>query len=405
MSKCRICDQEYTPFIDFGKMPIANGFLAEDQFDDEYFFQMEVGFCPVCAMVQLVEQPAPEMMFHDNYAYFSSISQRMAEHFESFAMLVMDKYLASEDPFVLELGSNDGIMLRHFAQKGIRHLGVEPSANVAEAARKHGVNTICEFFGEKLGLKILSEYGPADAILAANVMCHIPDMHSVIAGFEKLLSKKGVVMFEDPYWGDIIEKVSYDQIYDEHVFYFSVASVNYMFGQHGMEVIDVMPQTTHGGSMRYVIGRKGEHVVTDAVASQVAKEEELGLRTPETYDQFRINVEASRDALMGELNSLKADGKRVVGYGATSKSTTVTMYCGITPEHVEFVSDTTPGKQNKFSPGAHLPVKPYDEFKSDHPDVALLFAWNHGEEIMANEKVFHDNGGKWLVYVPEVKVL
>ena len=405
MSKCRICDHEYTPFIDFGNMPIANGFLTEDEFDKEYFFRMEVGFCPVCAMVQLIEQPAPEMMFHENYAYFSSISVAMANHFEKFANLVMDTHLTSDDPFVVELGSNDGIMLRHFAEKGIRHLGVEPSANVAEAARKLGINTICEFFGKDLGESILKEYGQADAILAANVMCHIPSMHSVIAGFEKLLSKKGVVMYEDPYLGDIIEKTSYDQIYDEHVFYFSVASVNYMFGEHGMEVFDVMPQTTHGGSMRYVIGRKGEHDITPAVKAQVEKEEALGLRKTETYGTFRKNVEKNRDDLMDALNSLKAEGKRVVGYGATSKSTTVTTYCGITPEHVEFVSDTTPGKQNKCTPGAHIPVKPYAEFKKEYPDVALLFAWNHGKEIMANETDFHEKGGKWLVYVPEVKIL
>lgn len=405
MTKCRICNEEYSSFLDFGRMPIANGFLSPDQFEDEYFFDMQVGFCPTCSMVQLIDQPAPELMFHDNYAYFSSISVRMAEHFEAFAKLVMDSYLTSDDPFVVELGSNDGIMLRHFFQKGIRHLGVEPSANVAEVARKFGINTTCEFFSEELGQSVFDEYGPADAILAANVMCHIPDMHSVISGFEKLLSKKGVVIFEDPYLGDIIEKTSYDQIYDEHVFYFSVASVDYMFGQHGMEVIDVMPQTTHGGSMRYVIGRKGEHEISSGVTAQMEREETLGLRRLETYVAFREKVEASRDNLMKALDSLKVEGKRVVGYGATSKSTTVTMFCGITPDLVEFVSDTTPGKQNKCTPGAHLPVKPYDDFKKQYPDVALLFAWNHGEEIMAKEADFRDKGGKWLVYVPEVEML
>ncbi len=405
MSKCLICEHEVTEFINFGKMPIANGFLLPAEYGKEYFFELRVGFCPRCSMVQLLEQPDREMMFHENYAYFSSISTRMAEHFKDFAGYVRGKYLGGKDPFVVELGSNDGIMLRNFAEAGIRHLGVEPSANVAEAARKRGVNTICEFFDEALAERVLQESGPADAILAANVMCHIPYLHSVAAGMAKLLAPKGVVLFEDPYLGDIVEKTSYDQIYDEHAFYFSVASVEYLFNRHGLEVVDVLPQHTHGGSMRYVIARKGAYEISRAVADQKAKEDALGLKDLETFHGFRRNVEASRAALMRTLEELKAQGRRVVGYGATSKSTTVTMYCGITPEHVEFISDTTPTKQGKFSPGAHIPVKPYDEFKKAYPDVALLFAWNHGEEIMAKETAFRAAGGRWLVYVPKVEIL
>lgn len=404
MPTCLICNHAITEFLDFGPMPIANGFLASEQFGDEYFFKLRVGFCPACSMVQLLEQPDREMMFHENYAYFSSISTRMAAHFKEFAQSVMQDYLRRDDPFVVELGSNDGIMLHNFADAGVRHLGIEPSANVAEAARKRGVNTICEFFDEDLARKIREEHGPADAILAANVMCHIPYLHSVAAGMAILLSDKGVVQFEDPYLGDIVEKTSYDQIYDEHAFYFSVASVERLFAGHGLEVVDVIPQHVHGGSMRYVIARSGAHPVSAAVERQKAKEDALGLKDLETYHRFRRNVEASRDALMAELNRLKAEGRRVVGYGATSKSTTVTVYCGITPEHVEFISDTTPTKQGKCSPGAHIPVKPYDEFKKAYPDVALLFAWNHGEEIMAKETAFREAGGKWLVYVPKVEI-
>jgi methylation protein EvaC len=405
MPKCLVCEHEVTEFINFGRMPIANGFLLPAEYGKEYFFELRVGFCPRCSMVQLLEQPDREMMFHENYAYFSSISTRMAEHFKDFAGYVRGKCLGGKDPFVVELGSNDGIMLRNFAEAGIRHLGVEPSANVAEAARKRGVNTICEFFDEALAERVLRESGPADAILAANVMCHIPYLHSVAAGMAKLLAPKGVVMFEDPYLGDIVEKTAYDQIYDEHAFYFSVASVECLFNQHGLEVVDVLPQHTHGGSMRYVIARKGAYEISRAVADQKAKEDALGLKDLETFHGFRRNVEASRAALMRTLEELKAQGRRVVGYGATSKSTTVTMYCGITPEHVEFISDTTPTKQGKFSPGAHIPVKPYDEFKKAYPDVALLFAWNHGEEIMAKETAFRAAGGRWLVYVPKVEIL
>ena len=405
MSKCLLCETEYQPFISFGSMPIANGFLTPEQFKDEYWFEMRVGFCPTCQMVQLAEQPERERMFNDTYAFFSSTSTRMAVHFEEFSKWVKANWLRSADPFVVEIGSNDGIMLRHFAEAGIRHLGIEPSANVAAIAREKGINTTVEFFDEALARKIVSEYGQADAYLGANVMCHIPYMHSVAAGIKILLKPEGIAAFEDPYLGDIIEKTSYDQIYDEHVFYFSVASISHLFEQHGLEVIDVLPQHVHGGSMRYVLGHKGAHPISQAVLAQREKEKALGLDRPETYERFRKNVENSKKELMRILTELKGQGKRVVGYAATSKSTTVTNYCGITPELVEFISDTTPIKQGKYSPGAHIPVRPYDDFKTNYPDYALLFGWNHGEEIMAKEQAFQAAGGKWIVYVPQVKVL
>jgi methylation protein EvaC len=405
MTNCLICNSAIEPFMSFGQMPIANGFLSLDQFADEYFFELRVGFCPRCNMVQLAEQPDRESMFNETYAFFSSTSTRMAVHFEDFSRWIKSNYLESADPLVVEIGSNDGIMLRHFAEIGIRHLGIEPSANVAQIAREKGINTVIEFFDENLARRIVSEHGQADVFLGANVMCHIPYLHSVAEGIKILLKPQGILAFEDPYLGDIVEKTSYDQIYDEHVFYFSVTSVSYLFEQHGLEVIDVHPQNVHGGSMRYVLAHKGAYPISDAVTAQRAKEITLRLDQPNTYELFRRNVEHSRDALMQVLRRLKQQGKRVVGYAATSKSTTVTNYCGITTDLVEYISDTTPIKQGKYSPGAHLPVRPYEDFKANFPDYALLFGWNHGEEIMAKEQAFQAAGGKWIVYVPKVQVL
>lgn len=405
MHKCLICKTEIEPFMSFGKMPIANGFLAPEQFGNEYFFELKVDFCPSCKMTQLAEQPDREKMFHENYAFFSSTSARMAIHFKEFADLVMKEYLGSPDPFVVEIGSNDGIMLQHFAGSGIRHLGIEPSANVAQAAIDKGIRTVCRFFDEDLAREIVAEHGQADAFLGANVMCHIPYLHSVAAGIKILLKPDGILMFEDPYLGDIIEKTSYDQIYDEHAFYFSLTSISYLFKQHDLEVVDVVPQNVHGGSMRYVIAHAGARPVSDAVRALRVKEERLGLHRPETYNMLRRNIERSRNELIALLREVKRQGKRVVGYAATSKSTTVINYCGITPELVEFISDTTPIKQGKYSPGAHIPVKPHAEFAARYPDYALLFGWNHGEEIMAKERAFREAGGKWIVYVPKVQVL
>ncbi len=390
--------------MSFGKMPIANGFLTPDQYPVEFFFELKTAFCPHCKMVQLTELVDERKMFHEHYAFFSSTSVRMGEHFQHFAQEVLRDYLAPSDPFVVEIGSNDGIMLQNFACVGVRHLGIEPSANVAEVARGKGIRTISEFFNEDLAGRIVAEYGQADAFLGANVMCHIPYLHSVAAGIQILLKPRGVLIFEDPYLGDIVQKTSYDQIYDEHAFYFSVASISHLFGEHGLEVIDVQPQNVHGGSMRYVIAHKGARPVSAAVNAQRVKEEALGLHRLETYEGLRRNIERSRDELMSLLLDVKRQGRRVVGYGATSKSTTVTNYCGITPDLVEFISDTTPIKQGKFSPGAHIPVRPYSAFQERYPDYALLFAWNHAEEIMANEQKFRDAGSKWIVYVPKVQV-
>jgi methylation protein EvaC len=296
-------------------------------------------------------------------------------------------------------------MLRHFASKGIKHLGVEPSVNVAEVARQNGVNTISEFFGEKTAQKIKEEYGKVDIISASNVMCHIPDLDSVGRGVNLLLKDKGIFVFEDPYLGSMIQKSSYDQVYDEHVYIFSVQSVSNSFKSHGLEVFHVEPQTTHGGSMRYYLARIDAYQSNVSVDRQLEAEHALGLHKIETYEQFARNCEKSKKDLVALLQGLKKEGKRVVGYAATSKSTTVLNYCGIGPDLIEYICDTTPLKQNKFSPGVHIPVRAYEEFQKDTPDYAVLFAWNHADEIFSKETNFESRGGKWIVFVPEVQVL
>jgi methylation protein EvaC len=406
INMCRVSNTPLTKVIDFGMQPLGNGFLDLKRFNDEYFFPMEIGYSEVSMMFQLLEQPAPEKMFHDHYAFYSSTSSYMAQHFREFAQQVIQSgCLSKSNPLVVELGCNDGIMLKNFADQGIRHLGIEPSLNVAREANKQGVRTRSEFFSEDLANTIVSEEGQADAFLAANVMCHIPDILGVVKGIKKILKSTGVVMFEDPYLGDVITKTSYDQIYDEHVFLFSALSIQFLFGLEGMELIDVLPQKTHGGSMRYVLAHQGAYPIKDAVGKLLAIERAQGLDRLATFEAFRLNVERSKSDLVALLKELKAKGKKVVGYAATSKSTTVLNYCGIGPDLIEYICDTTPIKQGKASPGMHIPVVPYEVFKSSPPDYALLLAWNHAEEIMAKEKEYVSAGGKWIVHVPGIKVL
>ena len=398
MSECLICKSPISPFIDFGKQPIANGFVSQKN-THQYFFDMKVAFCPNCCMVQLVEQPDRERMFHENYAFYSSTSKHMATHFERFANDVIEKY---KPEFVVEIGSNDGIMLKHFAKKGIKHLGIEPSSNVANVAIENAVDTISCFFDEQVALDVEEDDGKADVILSANVMAHIPDLHSVIKGFKTLLKPDGVLIFEDPYLGDILEKTSYDQIYDEHAFYFSLGSLTWLFEQHGMTIIDVSPQDVHGGSMRYTVANTGIYHVQNSVYDLVEKECQSGLYSQDTYETFKKNVELSRSRLLETLIQIKLEGGSIVGYAATAKSATVTNFCGIGPDIIDYICDTTPIKQGKLSPGAHIPVRPHQDFLDNPPTHALLFAWNHTKEIMEKETGFN---GKWIVYVPEVKIL
>ncbi len=404
MNNCLICNSTIYPFVNYGQMPIANGFLNVDEFDKEHFFTMQVAHCEKCGMVQLVETPDRNMMFNESYAFFSGTSESMKEHFQRFAVDIKDRFLAVDDPFVVELGSNDGIMLQNFAEWSIRHLGIEPSSNVAKVAIEKGINTVIDFFDERLADKIIEKNGQADALIAANVMCHIPYLHSIVAGISKLIKKTGIVVFEDPYLGDVIAKTSYDQIYDEHTFLFSVRSINYIFSKYDMEVIEVMPQETHGGSMRYVIGHKGVRQVSNSVFRQIEREKELGLDIPATYTEFKENCERSKKELKELLTQLKSEGKKITGYGATSKSTTILNYCDIDNNLIEYICDNTPFKQGKHSPGKHIPIVPIETFRKNYPDYCVLFAYNHAKEIMEKEKAFVQNGGKWILYVPDVHI-
>ena len=406
MSKdCPICGSSVEAFMAFGKMPIANAFLLPEDFQNERFFDLDVGFCENCAMVQLMAFIDREELFHEHYAYSSSISNFMSNHFKAFAISVRNTHLTSSNPFVVEIGSNDGIMLRHFAADKIRHLGVEPSANVARAAMEKGVNTISKFFDKELALEIRDEHGHADVILAANVMCHIPYLHSVADAVASLMKQDGVFIFEDPYLGDIIEKTAYDQIYDEHAFYFSVSSLSNLFGQYDLEIVNIEPQSVHGGSMRYTVARKGSVAPTPSVSKQKTWERSWGLSDSSTFHNLRNKIEQSRDHLLQMLHRVKGEGNRIIGYGATSKSTTVLNYCGIDIRLLDFISDTTPTKQGKFSPGTHIPIKPYDAFIKRYPEYTLLFAWNHGQEILQKEEAYIEQGGRFIVYVPSVKII
>ncbi len=403
---CRICQFKLNEIIHFGKMPLANAFLTQEQFDHEYFFDLILCICPRCGMLQLQYQPDPKEMFHDHYAFFSSTSHKMSEHFLHFANDIKNTYLChKKDSFIVEIGSNDGIFLKNFLHTSIKHLGIEPSLNVAKVAQENGIHTLSDFFSKNLSTQIIAKYGKADVITAANVMCHIPNITSVVQGVIELLHPDGVFIFEDPYVGDILEINSFDQIYDEHVFYFSVTSLQNLFQQFGLEIIKVEPQKVHGGSLRYTVAFQNTHHIDTSVHYYQRKENSQRISDPHIWKQFQKNVHEIRDNFITTLNDLKKQKKSVVGYGATSKSTTVLNFCNIQSDLISYICDTTPIKQFKYSPGTHIPILPYSEFQKNKPDYTVLFAWNHFDEIMQKEIDYTNSRGKWIIFFPQVKVL
>ncbi|MGW3073412.1 methyltransferase domain-containing protein [Kitasatospora sp. NPDC001132] len=402
---CRVCGGPVRQFFDFGRQPLSDAFVDPERVDEEYFFRLAVGVCESCGMTQLLEEVARDRMFHEAYPYHSSGSAHMRRHFEQTAARLSRDHLRGPDPFVVEIGCNDGVMLRALAKEGIRHLGVEPSGGVAELARQQGVRVRSEFFEEATAAAILAADGPADLVYSANTICHIPYLDSVFRGLDTLLAPDGAFVFEDPYLGDILERTTFDQIYDEHFYFFTLTSVRNAAVRHGFEVVDVERLPVHGGELRYTLKRAGCGTPSRAVAELAAEERRRGLDNPEVFDEFAVRIERIRTELTTLLRKLRAEGKRVVGYGATAKSATVTNYCGIGPELIEWVCDVTPAKHGKLMPGSHIPVRPSEALAHPYPDYVVLFAWNHAEEIMAKERLFRESGGRWIVYAPEVRVI
>ena len=393
--KCKVTGKKIDPFMSFGRMPIANGFLNKDKFNEEFFFEMEVGFSDNLSLFQLNDHPKPTMMFNENYPFFTGSSQQMKLHFKNYANWIK-KYHPNTIKNIIEIGSNDGTFLKNFNSNDYNTLGFEPSNNVAERASKDGVNTINEFFNKNSVINQKNFINNTDLICAANVICHVPDLNDLIQAVSLMLNKSGLFIFEEPYLGSMFEKISYDQIYDEHIFIFSVTSISKIFKLFDMELVDVFPQTTHGGSMRYITGRKNIHKISDNVNTLLEKEKLKNLDNISSCKKFKNNCELSKIKTRESLLKFKDNNYKIAGYAATSKSTTILNYCNINSKIIDYICDTTPEKIGKFSPGTHIPIVDMYHFKKFNPDVAYLFAWNHKDEILKKEKNYK---GKWFSHV------
>lgn len=392
-------------FFDFGRQPVSNHFGLAAETDREVFFRLAVGCCTSCAMVQQLEEVPREAMFGQEYPFRTANSSAMTKHFEQTALRLLETELLGPDPFAVEIGSNDGVTLKTISEAGVRHLGVDPSGDAAEVAARKGIRVHVDFFDENSAATVRAREGQADVIFSANTTSHIAYLDSVFRGVDILLRPNGVFVVEDRYLGDIIEHASFDQIYDEHFYLFAVGSVQAAAERFGFELVDVERFAVHGGSVRYTMARPGTRPVSQSVRNMLAEERRRGLTQPATLARFGADVRRIRADLVKLLIDLRSAGKRVVGYGATAKSATVTNYCAIGPDLVPFICDSTPEKQGRVTPGSHIPVRSPAAFANPYPDYALLFAWSHADEIIAKEKEFAAAGGRWILYVPDVHIV
>ncbi len=403
LSACRICKSHVFKIISFGKMPIANSFVEQNH-QSKYRFNLVAGYCTNCFMFQLLEQPDPSQMFHESYPFFTGLSISMKKHFQEMSEShITDDIVNNKESFVIEIGCNDGTFLQNIVKKKIKHLGVDPSKNVVEKAQKKGINAVVEFYSYDTSKIINQKYGKAIRIFASNVICHIPEMHDFLKGIKNNLSLDGEFIFEEPYLLSMLKKTSYDQLYDEHVYMFSLMSIQKLAEMHGLILVDAIPQDTHGGSMRYVLKNYSAGQKLSLRGMNLLNEEiTYGLDKLETYLTFAKNCEARKYEFVNLLQSLKFDNKVVGGYAATSKSTTVLNYCGIDKNLISFISDSTPEKIGTVAPGSNIPVISHEEMREIKPDYLVLFAWNHEKEIMEKEHILTQDGIKWIRFVPEV---
>jgi SAM-dependent methyltransferase len=405
---CRFCDTPLVrEFVSLGSSPLSNAYLTREQLKaGEVFFPLDVYVCEECLLVQLPAYEAPERIFSD-YAYFSSFSTSWLEHAKAYVDRMTGELGLGAGSMVVEVASNDGYLLQYFLEKGVPVLGVEPANTVAAAAREKGVRTVEEFFGVDTATRLKSEGFTADLLLGNNVLAHVPDLNDFVAGLAVLLKPDGLITMEFPHVMRLIAGLEFDTVYHEHFSYFSLTTVRRVFARHGLTVFDVEELSTHGGSLRILarhagpIGRPETARVTDLLA----REHAAGLDTVEGYTGFQERVDAAKRRLLEFLVRAKDDGASVVGYGAPAKGNTLLNYCGVRRDLLAYTVDRNPMKQARYLPGTHIPVYAPEKIAETRPDYVLVLPWNLEEEIVAQNAGIAEWGGRFVVPLPEVRVL
>jgi len=392
--------------LDLGRVPLANALLPAG-FDpqQEPCWPLEWVFCPGCGLAQIIETIDPETLFRE-YVYFSSVSDALLEHSRAHVHALCAERALGPTHQVVEIASNDGYLLQYFAHAGVPVLGIEPARNIAAVARERGIPTRCEFFDAELARTLRDEGVRADVILANNVLAHVPDLNGFVEGIATLLAPGGIAELEVPWLLDLVDRLAFDTIYHEHLCYFSVHALQAVFERHALVLTDVKHLAVHGGSIRVRVEPAQSAPLASATVSDfLTRERDRDLHRFEAFADFAERVGALCDALRARVAALKADGQRIVAYGASAKGTTLLSTCGIGAETLDYVVDRSVAKQGLYTPGAHLLVRPPEVLLEDQPDYALLLTWNFADEILDQQAEYRRQGGQFIVPIPEVRIV
>ncbi len=402
---CRSCgSSDLHPVIDLGTQPLANNLLnPEDRSKPEPRFPLAVNVCVKCWLMQISHIVPPVSLFSD-YVYFSSFSNHMLRHAREASQRYREEKKLGASSFVIEVASNDGYMLKNFVEMGVPCLGFEPAANIAKVARDNGVETHCEFFGKQSALDLKAERGAADLILGNNVFAHAPDTNDFVAGLQALIKPDGWIVLEFPYGIEMIDKVEFDTIYHEHVFYFTLTPLVPLFARHGLGIFHVERLDIHGGSLRLFACHRDAERIRESVKATLEEEAKLGATSTSYYERFSDRAEKVKADLIQFLQEQQTSGKRVAAYGASAKGSTLLNYVGAAAETLEFIADRSTHKQGKLSPGVHVPIVSAEELVTRAPDYALLLVWNFAEEVMAQQQAYRDAGGKFAIPLPDLRI-
>lgn len=387
-----------------GPTPPANSLLKKEQLTSkEAFYPLDIYFCPECGLVQLRDVVSPKILFKD-YVYLTGVSQTMKRHLHQLAVEVISRFNLSKDDLVIDVGSNDGTLLKEFKQLGIKTLGIEPATNVALVAEREGIETVNDFFSIEVAKNIIERKGHARVITGTNVFAHINDLDVILHAVDNLLTSDGIFVIEVPYLVDLLSKTEFDTMYHEHLSYFSLRPLVTLFKRFNMELFDVKRIPVHGGSIRCYV-RRSPSTIESSVYRLLALEEDLKLNSFSTYLEFGARVRNIKLQLTSLLKRLKREGYRIVGYGAAAKGNTLLNYCKIGTDILDYIADNTPFKQGLYTPGMCIPVVPPSRILRDMPDYALLLAWNYLDEILKKEQNYRELGGKFIVPIPEPRIV